>query len=147
MPEKKSTSFTGSCFNKSETITNTSSKRSAKLQGGSPTDWSVVYAVTCKKCQLMYAGPIRDALNCRFNIHRSDILCYPNPFELQKHFRYGDWSFETDLSLSIFEKVKGFEYLQKYKKDQWITQLDTIYPSGLNIHISHFGLLYSSLFK
>ena len=95
----------------------------------------------------MYIGPIRDALNRRFNIHRSDILCYPNPFELQEHFRYGDCSFETELSVYIFEKVKRSEYLQKYKKDKWITHLDTIYPNGLNIHISHFGLLYSSLFK
>ena len=58
--------------------TNTLSKRSAKIQGGFPTDQSVIYAATCKKCQLMYVGQTGDALNCRFNRHRSDILCYPN---------------------------------------------------------------------
>ena len=74
-------------------------------------------------------------------------LCYPNWCELPKHFRYGDCSFETDLSVSILEKVKGSEYLRKYKEDQWIIRLDTIYPNGLNMHVSDFGLLYSSLFK
>ena len=44
-------------------------------------------------------------------------LRYPNQCELPKHFRYGDCSFETDLSVSILEKVKGTEYLRKYKED------------------------------
>ena len=47
----------------------------------------------------------------------------------------------------FLEKVKGSELLRKYKEDQWIIHLDTIYPHGLNMHLSDFGLLYSSLFK
>ena len=74
-------------------------------------------------------------------------MCYPNRCELSKHFRYGDCSFEIDLSVSILEKVKGFEYLRKYKQDQWIIHLDTIYPNGLNMRVSDFGLLYLSLFR
>ena len=61
----------------------------------------------------MYTGQTGDALNCRFNRHRSDILCYPNRCELPKYFPYHDCSFEIDLSVSILEKVKGSEYLQK----------------------------------
>ena len=49
--------------------------------------------------------------------------------------------------LSILEKVKGSEFLQKYKEDQWIICLDTTYPNGLNMHLSDFRLLYLSLFK
>ena len=41
-----------------------------------------------------------DALNCRFNRHRSYILCCTNWYELPKHFCYGDCNFETDLFLS-----------------------------------------------
>ena len=59
---------------------------------------------------------------------RSDISCYPNRCELPKHFCYGDCSFKTDLSVSVLEKVKGSEFLWKYKEDQWIICLDTIYP-------------------
>ena len=118
----------------------TLSKRSAKIQGGSHTDQSVIYAATCKKYQLMYVLQTGDALNCRFNRHRCDILCYPNRYELPKHSRYGDCSFEIDLSVSILEKVKGSEFLRKYKEDQWIIRLDTIYPHGLNMHLSDFGL-------
>ena len=98
IPIKESKTFISNCFNKSETITNTLLKQSAKIQGGSPTDRSVIYAATYKKCQLMYVRQTGDALNCRFNRHRSDILCYPNRCELPKHFRYGHCSFETDLS-------------------------------------------------
>ena len=78
IPKKESKISISNCFNKSETITNTLRKRSAKIQGGSPTDQSVIYAETCKKCQLMYIGQTGDALYCRLNRHRSDILCYPN---------------------------------------------------------------------
>ena len=62
-------------------------------------------------------------------------------------FSLGDCSFDTDLSVSILEKVKGSEFLGKYKEDQWIICLDTIYPHGLNMHLSDFELLYLSLFK
>ena len=40
----------------------------------------------------------------------------------------------------------GSEYLRRYK-DQWIMRLNTIYPNGLNMYLSDFGLLYLSLFK
>ena len=59
----------------------------------------------------MYTGQTGDAFNCRINRHTSDILCYPNRCELPKHFCYGDCRFETDLSVSILEKVTGSEYL------------------------------------
>ena len=86
-----------------------------------------------KKNQLKHIGQTGDALNCRFNRHKSDILCNPIQCELPKQFYYGDCSFETDLSVSILEKVKGSEYLRKYKEDKWIIRLDTIYTNGLKI--------------
>ena len=70
IPKEESKTFISNCFNKSETITNTLLKRSAKIHGGSPTDQSVVYAATCKKCQLMHIGQTGDALNCIFNRNR-----------------------------------------------------------------------------
>ena len=54
VPITESKTFISNCFNKSETITNILSKRSAKIQGGSLTHRSVIYAATYKKCQLMY---------------------------------------------------------------------------------------------
>ena len=44
IPIKESKTFISNCFNKSETIINTLLKRSAKIQRGSPTDRSVIYA-------------------------------------------------------------------------------------------------------
>ena len=68
-PIKESKTLIGNCFNKSGNITNTLLKRSAKIRVGSTTDQSVIYAATCKKCQLMYVGQTRYACNCRFNRH------------------------------------------------------------------------------
>ena len=63
IPIKESKIFISNCFNKSETITNTLLKWSAKSQGGSPSDRSVIYAATCKKCWLMYVGQTGDAFS------------------------------------------------------------------------------------
>ena len=38
IPKKELKTFISNCFNTSETISNTLLKRSAKIQGGSPTD-------------------------------------------------------------------------------------------------------------
>ena len=51
IPKKESKTLISNCVNKSETITNTLSKISAKIQGGSPTDRNI----------------IGDAVNRRFN--------------------------------------------------------------------------------
>ena len=74
IPIKESKTFISNCFNKSETIVEKISKNPRWF----PTNRSAIYAATCTKCQLMYVGQTGDALNCRFNRHRSDILCYPN---------------------------------------------------------------------
>ena len=56
-----------------------------------------------------------DALNCRFNRHRSYILCCTNWYELPKHFCYGDCNFETDLFLS-WKKLKDLNVYRNPKK-------------------------------
>ena len=129
------------------TITNQISKRTCVIEGGKPTDKSVVYAAECMKHKLIYIRQTGDQLNNRFNSHRSDIRCYPDRCELSKHFNNNDCDFEKDLKISILEKVKGSEAKRQYKEYQWIIQLDTSYPNGLNVHLSDFGCLYQLLFK
>ena len=135
------------CMNPLTTITNQVSKRTCAIEGGKPTDKSVVYAAKCMKHRLIYIGQTGDQLNNPFNRHRSDIRCYPDHCELSKHFNSNNYDFEKDLKISILEKVKGSEAKRQYKEDQWIIQLDTSYPNGLNVHLSDFGCLYQLLFK
>ena len=134
------------CTNPLTAVTNQISKRTCAIEGGKPTDKSVVYAWECTKHKLIYIGQTGDQLNIRFNRHRSDIICYPDCCELSKHFNSNDCDFEKDLKISILEKVKGSEAKRQYN-DQWIIQLDTSFPNGLNVHLSNFGRLYQLLFK
>ena len=109
------------------TITNQISKQTCTIQGGKPTDKSVVYATKYVKHNIYWAS--RDQLSNHFNRHRSDIRCY------------------QDLKISILEKVKGPEAERQFKEDLWIIQSDRLYPNGLNMHLSDFGCLYKLLFK
>ena len=56
-------------MNKTNTVTNLKSNRSAKVHGGSPLDKGVVYAAECTKCNLIYVGQTGDSLSNPFNRH------------------------------------------------------------------------------
>ena len=47
-----------------------------------------------------------------------------------------DCNFEKDFKISILEKVKCSEAKRQYKEDKLIIQLETLYPNGLNVHLS-----------
>ena len=133
------------CMNPLTTITSQISRQTCAIKGGKSTGKSVVYAAECTKHKLIYIGQPGDQLNNCFNRHRSDIRCYPDHCELSKHFSSNDCDFEKDLKISALEKVKDSEAKRQYKEDQWIIRLDTLYPNGLNVHLSDFGCLYQLL--
>ena len=60
----------------------------------------------------MYIGQTRDTLNCRFNRHRSDILCY------------GDCSFEADLSVPSWKKLNDMNIYENTKKINGLYTMD-----------------------
>ena len=129
------------------TITSQISKPTCTIEGGKPIDKSVVYAAECTIHKLIYIEQTGDQLNNRFNKHRSDIKCCPDCRELSKHCNSNDCEFEKVLKVSILEKLKGSKDKRQYKEDQWIIQLDTSYPNGLNVDFSDFGCLYQLFFK
>ena len=92
------------CMNPLTTITNQTSKWTCAIEGGKPTDKSVVYAAECTKQKLIYIGETGDQLNNHFHRHRSDIRHYPDCCELSKHFNSNNCHFEKDLKISILEK-------------------------------------------
>ena len=143
---KSTRAFIEGLMNASTSITNSKSNKSCKIEGGSATDSHVIYAARCTAHDIMYVGQTSIPLNERFNIHRSDITCYPDRCELPKHFAQNGCDFNKDLQVSILEHVHGSEDLRTYKEDKWITRLGTLQPTGLNNNISEFGKVHKSLF-
>ena len=64
----------------------------------------------------MYIGQTGDAFNCRFNRHRSDILCYPNRRELPKHFCYGDCVLKQTCLCLSWKKLQDLNIYKNTKK-------------------------------
>ena len=107
-------------MNLKDTIENSPSKRSSRIQNGNPHETILIYAAECIQHKLIYIGETGDTLAHRFNHHHSDIKCYPNRCELPKHFRDNYCCFKKDLEISITEKVNGGGAIRKYKEDKWI---------------------------
>ena len=84
------------CMNSFNTITNQISKLTSAIEGGKPTDKSVVYVAEHSKHKLIYIGQTGDQLNNHFNQHRSDIRYCPGCCESSKHFHGNDCDFKKD---------------------------------------------------
>ncbi|XP_053314288.1 uncharacterized protein LOC128480756 [Spea bombifrons] len=90
---------------------------------------SVIYLVTCKKCEVQYVGQTSNCIRRRFVDHMSTIKC-KKPLSLPMHFNKADHS-EQDISLLVIQKVENKERLRE-KEQYWIKELDTMEPKGLN---------------
>ena len=133
-------------MNNKSNLVNSRNGRSCHVAGGSSKDKNIIYAVECTKCRLLYVGYTTDQLNHRMNRHRSDIRHYPERCELAKHFHDNDCDFERDIQVTILEHVKGSEYKLKRQEDKWMKRLGSQHPTGMNISVSEFGYIFSSLF-
>ena len=92
-------------ISKELTITNERTGASTKTVSGNAKSRNIIYAAKCKKCKLTYIGYTTQALNERFNQHRSDIKLHPERSELPKHFSESpSCDFDRDLEVSIIEK-------------------------------------------
>ena len=134
-------------MNKSGKLCNPKNGRSCAVAGGKPTDKGVIYAVKCKKHNVIYVGATTDHLNQRMNRHRSDISHYPERCELPRHFSDNDCCFDRDAEISILEHAKGNIRKLERIEDKWVTRLGTLQPNGLNIGKSEYGKIYSALFR
>ena len=145
--EKTNQSKISHCMNQSTTITNKQNNKTCTVSGGSPADTNIIYAAECLRHEKLYVGQTKNKLSTRFVGHRSDTIHNSDRCDLPKHFHNEGCSFNTDLEITILEKVNGASATLLKKEDQWITRLDTIEPNGLNSSTSEFGHIYKRLFK
>ena len=73
-------------MNDTGVITNRVSGRTCKIAGGASNTVGCIYAAECTKHGLMYVGETGNALNTRFNGHRSDTKLRSDRCELDAHF-------------------------------------------------------------
>ena len=70
-----------------ETLTNPQNGCTIKTKPGTCLYVGVIYALKCKKCQLLYVGQTGDNMKKRFGQHKYDFKKRPDQNELAKHFK------------------------------------------------------------
>ena len=135
-------------LSKEGTFTNEKTGASTKTVGGNAKSRNIIYAAKCKQCSLTYIGYTTQALNNRFNQHRSDINLHPDRSELPKHFHDNpSCDFDRDLEVSILEKdVFGGRQVLEAREDNWIIKLQTLTPNGMNVKLGEYGTTFNKLF-
>ena len=133
-------------MNHSGIVRNKKTNITQKIRGGNATDKNAIYAVECIKHNLICVGQTSQQLNERMNLHRSDIVLYPEKCELTQHYHYNDCNFDVDSKISILDIVPGSPERRLLEEDRWITKLNTHAPNGMNEKLSDFGKLYYDLF-
>ena len=138
--------YISNAMNPSTTITNNISQKTATIQPLPPTTSNVIYAGKCKTHGCVYVGQTGQQLNKRYNGHRSDLKHRPYRTELTDHFSQNNCSFESDLEISVLEHVNGGLEKRLQREEYWMSNLDTIYPNGLNRKTGGFNEVYKLLF-
>uniref|UniRef100_A0A8C5LIN0 GIY-YIG domain-containing protein n=1 Tax=Leptobrachium leishanense TaxID=445787 RepID=A0A8C5LIN0_9ANUR len=90
---------------------------------------NVIYLITCKKCSAQYVGQTTQSIRRRFVYHLSTIKCKKD-LALPKHYNTADHSLQ-DISLMVIEQVTNESSILQ-REQYWISELNTLKPSGLN---------------
>lgn len=109
-----------------------------KKDGGDCLTKGVIYAALCKKHNLICVGQTGKRLCDRFSKHRYDIKNRPDNSELAEHFHknHSDGDMEVLILQSGLEKSKA---QREYFEDKWICRLQTLQPTGINIHTNQYA--------
>lgn len=94
---------------------------------------SIIYFITCTKCEIIYIGQTGNSLRDRHNAHLSDIrLGKSTPVAL--HFNLPDHSI-ADYKITPLEQIVGLHCKARRlaRETHWIKTLKCVTPLGLNI--------------
>ena len=137
--KKKSCRTTCHLINSAASITNSSTKRSTKTVNSSCHSKNIVYAVRCKKHDLLYIGHTGDELSSRMSKHRYDFNSRPLNNELTKHLRESPHDFEKDIEVCVIKKDITNAKERELMEDKFICLLGTLQPNGLNASLHQYG--------
>ena len=113
--------------------------KEVKAAGGSCCSKNVVYAIKCKKHDLLYIGHTGEELSVRMSKHRYDFLKRPNNNELAKHLRESPHDFEKDVEVSIIKQNVTTAQHRELIEDRFICKLGTLQPNGMNLSLHQYG--------
>ena len=93
---------------------------------------NVVYTIQCRKCGQQYVRETGQALHCRMNNHRADIIHKKTEEKpVAAHFNTQGHSVE-DMTVMVIEKLwKDDPVLRKIRENKWMRTLDTSHHSPL----------------
>ena len=98
---------------------------------------NVIYLISCQRDGIRYVGQTANCLNTRLNHHKSDIKLKKDT-PVAKHFNLPHHSI-AHLRITPLFKCSTLESPTKSKilrlklEKQWINNLDTLHPRGLNL--------------
>ena len=106
--------------------------------GGNCKSTGVVYAINCKKCDLIYVGHTGNTMSDRYAKHKSDIKHRPTNNDLAKHC-HQNHDLEKDLEVSIIEH--GIKDLGQRRRveDKYICKLQTFGKTGINTELGAYA--------
>ena len=119
-------------MSKSDSVTNPKNGLSLKLRpGGNCKSTGIVYAVKCRKCNLIYVGHSGNDMCDRYGKHKYDIKKRPDQNELATHC-HQNHDLSKDLEVYIVDY--GIHDLDQRKRmeDKVICKLQTMGQHGLN---------------
>ena len=99
---------------KSDSLTNPKNDLSVKKKyGGDCRSTGVIYAIHCKKCQLLYIGHTGDTMRERYGKHKYDIKKRPDNNELAAHC-HEVHGVDKDLEIHILDY--GIDHMDERKR-------------------------------
>ena len=99
---------------------------------------NLVYAVRCKKCDVLYVGQTGETLQKRMSKHRYDCKKRPSNCELAQHF-HQNHDLENDMEIHILQTGLKTEAEREFHEDRWICRLQTLQPHGINKDLNQFA--------
>ena len=91
---------------------------------------SIIYLITCKKCNIQYVGQSGNSFRERFYGHSADIRAKNDVKPVSCHFLTHDVS---NMNIIIIQTTTRNTNIWLRTEEVWINNLKTKHPEGLNI--------------
>ena len=105
----------------------------------------VIYAITCKTCNIQYVGETQAMLRDRMHQHRSSMRNEERNTYLCNHFNEPEHDSEN-FYIDILDNIENDDKRTRLNKELfWIKLLMTPYPFGLNDQVIGYGNISSEI--
>ena len=120
-------------------ITNHQNGLTLRIQPGATCkSKGVVYAIHCKKCQLLYIGHSGNDMSVRWGQHKHDIKKRPDQNELATHC-HNHHNIDQDIEIYILAHGIHNDQERERLEDKLICKLQTMGKHGLNEKINPYA--------